>query len=127
MLLASRIFAGIAGFLHIYIWVSESIRWMNPAVHSRFGVPDLEKAEILRLVFFNQGFYNLFLALGALFGVFFFERYASAKPVMVFTMLSILGAGLVLLYSNPPMAVSAIIQGGPPLISLLLLVAGSRK
>lgn len=128
MLLASRIFAGIAGLLHVWIWVMESILWMDPSIHGRFGVPDLEKAEILRRVFFNQGFYNLFLALGALYGVIFFTRHASARVVMVFTCLCIIGAGAVLLFSaGAPMARSALFQGVPPLIAVVLFVMGSQK
>ncbi len=128
MYLGSRIFAGIAGLLHVWIWIMESILWMDPAIHGRFGVPDLEKAEILRRVFFNQGFYNLFLAFGALYGVIFFTRYASARAVMVFTCLCIFGAGCVLLFSaGAPMARSALFQGVPPLLALVLFGLGSRK
>ncbi len=127
MLLASRIFAGIAGVLHVWIWVMESLLWMNPAIHGRFGVADLEKAEVLRQVFFNQGFYNLFLALGALYGVFFFARHAAARVVMVFACLCILGAGLTLLFSAPHLLRAAVIQAAPPLIALVLYYLGSRK
>ena len=87
MLLASRIFAGIAGLLHIWIFMMESVLWMDPAIHGRFRVPSVEQAEILRNVFFNQGFYNLFLALGALYGAVFFTRQAGARAVMTFASL----------------------------------------
>ena len=120
IILIGRIIAGLAGLLHVWIFMMESVLWMRPAIFRRFGVPDKIQAEILRNVFFNQGFYNLFLAAGALYGAVFFEaQVAFAPAIMIFACLCILGAGLVLLSSSPKLARAAIIQGLPPLIALI--------
>jgi len=122
MILASRILAGLAGLLHVWIFVMESVLWMRPAIHRRFGVTDKTQAELMKGVFLNQGFYNLFLALGALYGAIFFQTFVvTAPPIMLFACLSIFGAGLVLLVSKPSMARAALIQGLPPLTAVVLL------
>ena len=64
--------ASLAGLLHIGFWVMESLLWRRPAVHRRFGVRDLDLAAVQQPVFFNLGFYNLFLGLGAIAGAWLF-------------------------------------------------------
>ena len=127
MILAARIIAGIVGLLHIWIFVMESILWMRPAIFKRFGVRTREEAETLKTAFLNQGFYNLFLATGALLGAILFEmKPGFAPPIMVFACASIVGAGLVLLFSGGKKLMrAAIIQGLPPLIAIILLIAAN--
>lgn len=121
MILTARILAAIVGLLHVWIFVMESVLWMRPAIHRRFGVSDTKTAESLKSVFLNQGFYNLFLAIGALYGAIFFEAHACfGPPIMLFACFSVFGAGTVLLLSKPSMARAAIIQGLPPLVAILL-------
>ncbi len=122
MILAARIIAGIVGLLHVWIFMMESVLWMRPAIHRRFGVTDKKLAESMKGVFLNQGFYNLFLAIGVLYGAIFFEVHVYFAPaILAFACLSVFGAGAVLLISKPAMARAAIIQGLPPLIALVLL------
>ncbi|HMU84544.1 MAG TPA: DUF1304 domain-containing protein [Leptospiraceae bacterium] len=125
MLLAARIIAGIVGLLHVYIFMMESVWWMRPAIFKRFGVPDAKQAEIMKSVFLNQGFYNLFLAIGALYGAICFELHPMYAPaIMIFACLSVFGAGTVLLVSaGKRMLRAAIMQGLPPAISLALLAS----
>ncbi|PJZ76781.1 DUF1304 domain-containing protein [Leptospira neocaledonica] len=121
MILAARILAAIVGLLHVWIFIMESVLWMRPRIHRRFGVTDTKSAEAMKAVFLNQGFYNLFLAIGALYGAIFFEIHPGYAPaILVFSCLSVFGAGLVLLVSKPAMARAAIIQGFPPLIAVVL-------
>ena len=47
----------------------ESLTWTQPATWKRFGVASQADAETTRPTAYNQGFYNLFLALGALVGI----------------------------------------------------------
>lgn len=47
----------------------ESITWRQPATWKRFGVVSQEDAEVQALFAFNQGFYNLFLAIGTAVGI----------------------------------------------------------
>ncbi|MBM9499530.1 DUF1304 domain-containing protein [Leptospira sp. 201903071] len=122
MILTARILAGIVGALHVWIFLMESVLWMRPAIHRRFGVTDKKLAEAMKGIFLNQGFYNLFLAIGALYGALFFEVHANYAPaIMIFSCLSVFGAGLVLFASKPAMARAAIIQGLPPLIAIALI------
>ncbi|TGL59243.1 DUF1304 domain-containing protein [Leptospira sarikeiensis] len=122
MILAARIIAGIVGLLHVWIFIMESVLWMRPRIHRRFGVTDTKLAESMKSVFLNQGFYNLFLAIGALFGAIFFEVYPGYAPaILLFSCLSVFGAGLVLFISKPSMARAAFIQGLPPLIAVVLI------
>ncbi|EQA46428.1 PF06993 family protein [Leptospira broomii serovar Hurstbridge str. 5399] len=122
MIIAARIIAGIVGALHVWIFLMESVLWMRPAIHRRFGVSDIKTAEMMKSIFLNQGYYNLFLAIGVLYGAIFFQHHASFAPaIMLFSCLSVFGAGMVLLISKPSMARAAIIQGLPPLVAVVLL------
>ncbi|MBI3395740.1 MAG: DUF1304 domain-containing protein [Spirochaetia bacterium] len=129
MILAARIIAGLVGLLHVWIFMMESVLWMRPAIFGRFGVKGKEQAELMKSVFFNQGFYNLFLAVGALYGALFFEMHAAYAPaIMMFSCASVFGAGLVLLLSaGARMARAAIIQGLPPAIALALIASAMMR
>jgi putative membrane protein len=59
----SIVFAAIAGFIHVLFFLMESVWWMHPKVHKNFGIKSFDEATQFKLSFFNQGFYNLFLAL----------------------------------------------------------------
>src|SRR6266566_4483126 len=58
----------VAGAVHVLIFAMESLWWTTPQVRARFRQSP-EQAEATRLFAFNQGFYNLFLALGTFAGV----------------------------------------------------------
>jgi putative membrane protein len=120
-----KIFFAIAGLIHLYIFVMESFLWGRPRINKAFGM----SAEVMtknRLFAFNQGFYNLFLALGAFAGIGLgMAGYASVGLTLeVYAGLSMVGASLVLLYSQPKLAVPAFIQGCPPLLGLIVLAIG---
>ena len=51
----------LAGAVHVAIFCMESLWWTTPAVRARFRQSE-EHAQVTRLLAFNQGFYNLFLA-----------------------------------------------------------------
>ena len=57
---------GVAA-LHVYIFYLESIAWTAPAARSVFGTSK-EEAEATREMAYNQGFYNLFLAVMVVVG-----------------------------------------------------------
>ena len=65
---AAVVFAVGAALLHVYIWVLESFRWTEPATRKTFGTSAAD-AEVTKLLAYNQGFYNLFLAIITLAGV----------------------------------------------------------
>jgi len=113
-----RLLAGFGVLFHLMAFVFESLLWMRPEVYARFGL-DLAGAEATRLIFFNQGFYNLFLALGCAAGLLLVSRRAQVgRTLITFTCLSMTGAGLILACSAPEKLGAACLQGGPPLLAL---------
>ncbi len=120
MMWAAAIVAGVA---HVLFFLTESIWWTAPAVRRRFGQSE-EQAKATRLLALNQGFYNLFLAAGTFAGL---ALTIAGYPVpglalATWSCLSMLGAALVLAVSAPALRRGAVIQGGPPLVFLVLVV-----
>ncbi len=114
-----------AALLHVLFFLLESAWWMKPAVHrGTFGLTT-EIAAGARLLAFNQGFYNLFLAAGvaARFLTPPFGLAREGLAVATFALLSMLAASLVLLFSKPSAWRGAAIQGGPPALALATLLA----
>ena len=61
--------AVLAAAAHCYFFALESLRFDRPATWQIFGVPDAEAAAAARPWAYNQGFYNLFLAVVTGLGV----------------------------------------------------------
>ena len=127
MITAAIVFAGLAGLLHVYIWTMESLTWRKPATWKRFGVANQEEAEIQRLFAFNQGFYNLFLAIGAGGAVKCLLRTDGSSPVgwtlLFFACGSMFGAAVVLAASGKQYLRPAALQGTFPLLAILASIA----
>ena len=68
MLTVMFLVALLAGVVHVLIFCMESLWWTSPKVRARFRQTP-EQAEATRLFAFNQGFYNLFLAVGTFAGL----------------------------------------------------------
>lgn len=116
----------LAGFIHVYIFFMESVLWGQPRTNRTFGV-SAEQAEHSRLFAFNQGYYNLFLAIAALGGVVLFltDRQTVGITLMCYSSLSMIGAAVVLYCAQRKLLRAALIQGLPPLIGLIFLVLQS--
>ena len=115
--------AAVAAFIHVYIFYLESMAWRQPRTHRTFGVKSLHDVETLAPIMFNQGFYNLFLALGAMGGALLGLNGSSVgESLTLYTMAFMLGAALVLIASNPKMTRGAAVQGLVPAISFVLLL-----
>ncbi len=125
MVTAGLIVALLAAALHVYIFVMESVTWTSARTRAVFGTTR-EEAEATRLLAFNQGFYNLFLAVVTVIGVAVVCSGATAVgAALVFAGVgSMLAAAVVLVASAPDKARSAVIQGFFPLISTAVLVVG---
>ena len=111
----------------MYIFVLESVRWTKESTRKVFGVRSAEDAELMRPLAYNQGFYNLFLALGVAAGLVMIAcrgRPQAGYAVAIFALLHMVLAAVVLITSNPKLARSALIQGAAPLLGLLFLVLG---
>jgi len=120
------VFAGLAALLHVYIFVLESVRWTQPKTWKVFGIADQQAAEATRSLAYNQGFYNLFLAIGAAVGIAFWLVNGigdvAGRTLLVFSLGSMLAAALVLLTSGKKYLRPASIQGTLPLIGLVLAI-----
>ena len=78
MIVAGLIFAAVAALIHIYIFYLESIAWESERARAAFGTGSVEEARMTKFMAFNQGFYNLFLALLAIVGIAAWAAGASA-------------------------------------------------
>lgn len=58
----------IVGILHVWFMILESFFWTKPLGQKIFRLSP-EKAEATKVLAFNQGFYNGFLAAGLFWGV----------------------------------------------------------
>ena len=123
MIAAALIFAGLAALLHVYIWVMESFLWTAPRTRAAFGTTP-EEAETTKLLAYNQGFYNLFLAIITIVGIVIggFGHYSAACALIFAGTGSMLAAAVVLLASSPDKARAAVMQGTFPLLAIVLLV-----
>ncbi|MFT4234861.1 MAG: DUF1304 domain-containing protein [Microbacterium sp.] len=122
MLVLGLILAAIAAAIHVYIFVLESLAWTTRA-RAVFKLTPAE-AEATKELAFNQGFYNLFLAVATVIGI---VLVAAGQDGPGFALVfvgtgSMLAAALVLLRSSPAKAKSAITQGVTPLLAVILLI-----
>ncbi|BDY31504.1 MULTISPECIES: DUF1304 domain-containing protein [Mycolicibacterium] len=124
MLIAGLVFAALAAVLHVYIFTMESLTWTSPRTRATFGI-GADEAEATKELAFNQGFYNLFLAVVAAVGIVAVALGHNAVGVaLIFAGVgSMLAAAAVLLLSSPDKARAAITQGVFPLIALVLVIA----
>lgn len=102
MTLIVLIAAGVAAAAHVAFWLLEAVLWRLPAVHRVFGAATAEEAAALAPAFFNLGYYNLFLGLGAGAGAFLWER-GDGETLLAFTLAFMVAAALVLVASAPRM------------------------
>ncbi|MWV49595.1 DUF1304 family protein [Rathayibacter sp. VKM Ac-2803] len=125
MIVIGLVLAAIAALLHVYIFVLESLLWTTPRARSTFGTTPGE-AEATKELAFNQGFYNLFLAIVTIIGVAALASGATAVgAALVFTGTgSMVGAALVLLLSSPAKRRAALTQMTPGLLAAIALAIG---
>jgi putative membrane protein len=125
MVTAGLVLAALASALHVYIFVLESVLWTAPRTRATFGTTADEAAATKELAF-NQGFYNLFLAIVTAVGVVAVAVDATAVgAALVFAGAgSMVLAAAVLLISSPEKARAALTQGTLPLLAVLLLALG---
>jgi putative membrane protein len=125
MVVAGLVFAALAAAVHIYIFVLESLLWTAPRTRATFGTT-ADEAATTKLLAFNQGFYNLFLAILTAVGIVAFvigSREVGSALVFAGTG-SMALAALVLVLSSPGKARAAIVQGTFPVLAMALLALG---
>ncbi|GIM89616.1 DUF1304 domain-containing protein [Paractinoplanes toevensis] len=118
-----QVFALIAALIHIYIFVLEAVLFPRPAGHKTFGVPESDVPAV-RPWAFNQGFYNLFLAIVTVVGLILLHTGTAqgGRALVVAGCGSMIAAALVLLATNRRMIRAAAVQGAAPLIAIVLLI-----
>lgn len=127
MILASLLFAFLAAALHVFIFTMETLTWVRPATWKRFGVASQADAETTRPLAYNQGFYNLFLAIGAFTGVGLVALggVGAWQDVAGWTLIfsccgSMLLAAAVLAFTGRKYLRAAVTQGTTPLLAVVL-------
>ncbi len=127
LFLLGLVLVTIAALIHVYVFVLESLTWTTPRTRAVFGVRSVEEAETMRLLAFNQGFYNLFLGLGALVGMvlpFVGVPRTFGLGMVVLAAASMAAAGVVLALSQPKLLRAALIQFLPPALGLAAIGLG---
>lgn len=125
MIIAGLVFAALAGLLHVYIFWLESVAWTGERARGTFGM-SVEEAQATKSMAFNQGFYNLFLAIAAILGIILFAAGSTtvgATLVFVGTG-SMIAAALVLLLSDRSKTRAALTQMAFAVIAVILLAIG---
>lgn len=118
----------LPAILHVGFFALESLFWGHPKVNKLFKLKTKEQVEFTRVLALNQGYYNLFLSVAILFGisVFFFSEVFGLSPdigavvgkVLVgYSLLSMIGAGIVLYFSANNLR-GFLLQSGPAAIAL---------
>ena len=121
MLIVGLVLAAAAAAFHVFIFALESLRWTEPETRKIFGVASEADALTTKALAFNQGFYNLFLALTALLGVgFVIIGFTTVGLTLVFAGTGMmLAAALVLILSDRTKARAAVMQGTLPLLAVI--------
>lgn len=125
MLTVGLVLAGLAAVLHVYIFFMESLAWTKPSTRAVFGT-SAEEAEATRELAFNQGFYNLFLAIVTGVGI----VLTAAGDDEVGPALALAGTGsmvaaaTVLVAGSPARASAAVKQGLVPLLAVVAVAVG---
>ncbi|MFP7761248.1 DUF1304 domain-containing protein [Marisediminicola sp. LYQ134] len=120
MVIVSLVLAGLAAALHVYIFWMESLAWSGRAARKTFGPATAAEIETTRALAFNQGFYNLFLAVVTAIGI--VVTAVSGSPVGPALVLvgtgSMLAAATVLFVFFADKRSAAIRQGLFPLLAV---------
>jgi putative membrane protein len=125
MPLIAQLSALLAAAIHVWFFILESIVFTRPTVAARFGIKTPEQLAAVRPMAFNQGFYNLFLAIGIAAGVAQIAAGATTagRSVVLFACLCMVWAGIVLLVTSPRLRQAALIQLVPPLVAIVTAFA----
>ena len=116
--------AVVAALVHVYFFVLESLWFMRPTVWRRFGLASEADAAVVRSFAYNQGFYNLFLAVGVAIGLALVAMGdpVAGRAITLFACGSMIAAGVVLVLHNPSFLRAAAIQVVPPLVAVVAVL-----
>lgn len=123
MRIVALVAVAVAVLLHVYIFTMESVTWTSARTRATFGLSE-QQAEQTREMAYNQGFYNLFLAIVAAIGavIWLVGDQGIGVALILAGAGSMVAAGVVLLLSSRSKAKAALIQLTPPLIGVVATV-----
>jgi putative membrane protein len=126
MLIAGLVLAAAAAAFHVFIFALESLKWTEPETRRIFGVASEADAVTMKQLAFNQGFYNLFLALTVLLGI---GLTIVGAPTVGLTLVfagagMMVAAALVLVLSDRTKLRAAAMQGTLPLLAVVVTAIG---
>jgi putative membrane protein len=132
VLIIGGVVAAIAGLIHVWIFLLESVWFDRPSVYARFGLRSEQDARVVHGFAFNQGFYNLFLALGVGLGLALMVRsggangtdpglFSSGRAIAMFACASMAAAGAVLISTDRRFLRAAALQAVPGAAAVVLL------
>ena len=123
MTAVAMVFGLVAGVLHVGFWLMEAVWWRQPRIWKQFGARSQDDADTMAFGMLNQGYYNLFLGLGAIVGAILVVTGIAGRTILLgYSCLFMLGAAVVLVGARRTMLRAALIQGGPPAIALISLL-----
>ena len=127
MLTLGSILALAAAALHVVIFRLESLAWGGTQAQKVFGEQSPHEVAATRELAFNQGFYNLFLALMAIAGAILALTGGTDTGValIVAGTASMSAAAVVLIASDPTKRTAALKQLPLPLLTLILLLVAA--
>jgi putative membrane protein len=125
----AQLLALVAAALHVGFFYLESIAFSRPRTWARFGLATQADAEVVRPMAFNQGFYNLFLALGVIGGLVLMDVasggvVSAGVGITKFSLACMVLAGCVLLATSRRFRRAALLQAVPPALALLASALG---
>jgi len=133
LLTVAVVLSTLAALIHVAIFFLESVFWEKPGVWRRFGLRSQNDADVVRPMAFNQGFYNLFLAVGTGLGLILLgtANHTGSLPLraaglwlLLFALACMVLASVVLLATNRRLWRAVAIQGALPAIAIIVLVVG---
>ena len=123
MLIAASILTGLAALIHVYIFYMESLAWTSKRTRATFGLTE-EQARSMQEMAFNQGFYNLFLAIAVFVGLVYLAlgNQAVGATLLFVGAGSMVAAAVVLFIFSADKRATAFKQGVIPALGLIALV-----
>jgi putative membrane protein len=127
MIITGAVLAALAALLHVFIFYLESMAWTTPRARAIFGLTEQE-ADSTREMAFNQGFYNLFLAVEVLVGVIVTVTTTAGGIGLALTLagtVSMSCAAALLWLTSPDKRGAALKQGTLPLLATVVLAVAA--
>jgi len=115
----SLVFAALSALIHVAFFVLESFLFTKPPGRKIFGTTEAD-AETMKFLAFNQGFYNLFLAVGCFVGI---ALSVGGRPegraLVLFTCASMVAAAGILATGGKKLLRGVVMQGAPPAVAIV--------